>query len=53
MAFDERDLRRSDDMNDKGLGQKGFDEPSGLEQRWIVPAIEDVEHHAVGRVVED
>src|SRR5258708_25817491 len=52
MALDERNPRRSDDMDDEGLGQKGFDKPSGLEKRRFVPSIEDIEHHAVCRVVE-
>jgi hypothetical protein len=35
-----------------GLGQKGFAEPSRLEQRRIVPGIEDIKHHAVCRIVD-
>ena len=31
MALDERDPRRSDDVDDERLGQKGFNEPSSLE----------------------
>jgi hypothetical protein len=50
MTLDERDLRRPNDVDDERLGQKGFDKPSGLKQRRIVPSIEEIEHHAVGRI---
>jgi len=47
------DLRGADDVDDERLRQQGFDEPAGLEQRWIIPAVEHIEHSEKGRVIED
>ena len=49
----ERDLRGPDDVDDERLRQQGFDEPTGLKQRRVIPTIEDVEHGEKSRVVEN
>ena len=43
-ALQERDLRGPDDVDDERLRQQGFDEPTGLKQRRVIPAVEDIEH---------
>src|ERR1700730_150592 len=52
-ALQKRDLGRADDVDNESLRQQGLDEPAGLEQRWIIPAVEDVEHGEESGVVED
>jgi hypothetical protein len=41
-ALQEGDLRGADDVDDERLRQQGFDEPTGLEQRRVIPTVEDL-----------
>jgi hypothetical protein len=52
-AFQKRNLRRSDDMDDERLSEQGFNEPPGLKQRWISPGVQAIEHHEIRNVIED
>lgn len=52
-ALDKRDLVGADDMNDQRLGEQRLDEPAGVEQGWVVPAIEHVQQHEECQVIED
>ena len=40
-------------MDDERLSEQGFDEPAGLEQRWISPRVEAIKHHEIRDVIED
>jgi len=43
-ALEERDLVGSDDVNDQRPGEERLDEPAGLEQGRVLPAIEYLQH---------
>ncbi len=58
----ERNFVRANDVDDQRLGQQALDEPAGLKQacavrrrlgRAGVPALEEVQHHEIGGVVEN
>jgi hypothetical protein len=40
-------------MDDERLRQQGLYKPPSLEQRWIIPAVENVEHDKISSVVEN
>src|SRR5450631_844854 len=52
-TLQKRDLRGADDVDDERLRQQGFDKPAGLEQRRVIPTVEDIEHGEESRIVED
>src|ERR1035441_10232778 len=52
-ALQEGNLRSAYDMDDERLRQQGLYKPSGLEQRWIIPAVENVEHDKISSIVEN